>query len=230
MPEEESKEFKFPYVADVPIGYESQTTPQTIGETGGTTLPIQQVPLTGQKGNRGLPLGQFTELTVGAGDKIFRVTNLGQWMGATAYANAPYKVSMAGVLTCTGANVSGTIVATSGRIANWYITTNSITDDASEPAAKVSIHSTNSLIRLGPTTGNYITLDGANQRIRSSNYVSGALGAGFTLEPDLLETGNIRARGKITTSVFEYNSISAVSGDLLISMADKLAEDMSAAD
>jgi cytidylate kinase len=51
--------------------------------------------------------------------------------------------------------------------------------------------------------GNYINIDGANLRIRSSNYTSGYFGAGFTLEPNLLEVNNIVARGMIRTAVFQ---------------------------
>jgi len=84
-------------------------------------------------------------------------------------------------------------------------------------------------IRVGSTA--YIDIDGGNSRIRSSNYVSGAFGAGFTLEPDLLEVGNIAARGIIRTSVFQYDSISAHGGSRVLAHgADVLAADMSALD
>ena len=83
---------------------------------------------------------------------------------------------------------------------------------------------TNSEIKLGT-----ILIDGANTRIRSTNYVSGMAGAGFTLEPDLLEVGNIAARGIIRTAVFQKDIISAIGGNLAVLRADVLVTDMTVA-
>ena len=86
-------------------------------------------------------------------------------------------------------------------------------------------------LQVGLTAGDNIAIDGGNLRIRSSNYVSGALGAGFTLEPDLLEVGNISARGKFQTANFVTNNISAVSGDIVVVIgSDVLDTDMTALD
>jgi len=84
--------------------------------------------------------------------------------------------------------------------------------------------------KLKVGSGTYIDIDGGNARIRSSNYVSGVAGAGFTLEPDLLEVGNIAARGIFRTAVFQKDVVSAVGGNLIVLPADVLATDMSAAD
>jgi len=119
---------------------------------------------------------------------------------------------------------------TQQMLGGWFFTSTVLRSGATDAASNVLIDSANSLMRLGPTTGDYITMDGANLRIRSSNYVSGALGAGFTLEPDLLEVGNITARGLIRTAVFETVAISAVGGNLLVADADKLNADMTALD
>lgn len=76
-----------------------------------------------------------------------------------------------------------------------------------------------------------IIIDSANQRIRSSNYVAGPDGAGFTIQSDLVEAGDIRARGVLQTVVFRKDCISAISGDLLIvKNADVLDADMTALD
>lgn len=72
----------------------------------------------------------------------------------------------------------------------------------------------------------YVDIDGTAGRIRSSNYVSGAAGAGFTLEPNFLEVGNIACRGSIRTAVFQKDVVSAVGGNLVILPADVLATDM----
>ena len=83
-------------------------------------------------------------------------------------------------------------------------------------------------VKVGDST--YIDIDGVNARIRSSNYVSGVFGAGFTLEPDLLEVGNIAARGIIRTAVFQKDVVSAIGGNLAVLPADLLNATMSADD
>jgi len=159
--------------------------------------------------NAGVHLGSDG---IGIGNNVFTVD------GAT------------GALVATSATITGSVTATSGRIANWYINTNTISSGAVEATSNVLIDSANSLIRLGPSATDYLSLDGANKRIRSSNYASGPQGEGFTLEPELLEVGNIRARGKISTSVFEKDAISSVGGSVIVANADILDADMTSAD
>lgn len=86
----------------------------------------------------------------------------------------------------------------------------------------------NNIVTIGDTGGSYITLDGANERIRSSNYSTGV--SGFTLEPNLVEAQNIRARGVLQSAVFQKDVVSAVGGQLMVTNADILATDMTAAD
>ncbi len=174
--------------------------------------------------NNGTFRGALTASTIDIGGSdatSFHVdVNGNMWLGAATFATATFSVSSAGAM-----------IATSGTIAGWNITTTTLRSGASDAASNVLIDSANTLIRLGPTSGNYLNLDGANLRIRSSNYVSGFAGAGFTLEPDLLEVGNIAARGLIRSSVMEYNNISVHSGsDLIAQGGDVLNADMTAAD
>lgn len=120
---------------------------------------------------------------------------------------------------------------TQQRMAGWHFTDTLLRSGITDAASNVLIDSANSLIRLGPTTGDYLTADGANLRIRSSNYSSGAFGAGFTLEPDLLEVGNASIRGRIQMATFVASSISAVNGDIVVAVgSDTLNADMTAAD
>ena len=126
--------------------------------------------------------------------------------------------------------ITGTITATAGVIGGWIISATALADNAVAANANIYIDSANTLIRVGPTTGKYLTIDGANLRIRSSNYVAGMAGAGFTLEPDLLEVGNIAARGIMRTAVFQKDVISCVGGNLAVLPADVLATDMTALD
>lgn len=113
-------------------------------------------------------------------------------------------------------------------IAGWFFTSTVLRTGASDAASNVLIDSANSLMRLGPTTGNYITLDGANLRVRSSNYTTGV--SGFTIEPTLIEAENIVARGIMRGSTFMYDVISAVGGQVIIANSDTLASDMTALD
>lgn len=141
------------------------------------------------------------------------------WLGAATYASSIARISK-----------SGEILMASGTIGGWNLSTTVLRSGATDAASNVLIDSANSLLRLGPTSGEYITVDGANQRIRSSNYVSGASGAGFSLEPDLLEVGNIAARGILRSAVFQKGVISAVGGSIQIRPADTLDTDMTALD
>lgn len=67
--------------------------------------------------------------------------------------------------------------------------------------------------------------------IHSGNFVSGALGSGFKIQDSGdAEFQNVKIRGKITSSVFEKETINAVGGNLLVIDSDILDADMSALD
>lgn len=67
--------------------------------------------------------------------------------------------------------------------------------------------------------------------IQSGNFVSGALGAGFQIKDDGdAEFNNIRARGKLTATVFEKDTISVVGGSVLVMDGDILDADMTTSD
>lgn len=134
-------------------------------------------------------------------------------------------------LTAAGALNVSNIVATGGRIANWYINTNTLASDSTEAASNILIDSANSLLRLGPTSGNYITIDGANQRIRSSNFISGSQGAGFNIDSTRVDVGDLHARGSFSSATFEKGAVTAVGGTVFITKgSDVLASDMTALD
>ena len=158
------------------------------------------------------------------------------WIKSTNYAPKArgfYIDGPRGYIECrdlfsNNAIITGTITANSGRIANWYINTNTLSSGPDEATSNVLIDSANSLIRLGPTSGNYITVDGANQRIRSSNYLINV--RGFTIEPTLVEAENIVARGIMKGATFQYDVVSAVGGQVVVANSDVLASDMTALD
>ena len=87
---------------------------------------------------------------------------------------------------------------------------------------------------LGATTltsaSNSIIIDSANKKIESGNYSSGVAGSGFHLDENLLEVGNISARGLIRTALFQKSVISTVGGTLMVLDGDVLDVDMTALD
>lgn len=193
---------------------------------------INDVPITSDgttKSRRGFTYADKTKsIKVGAGDTLFASDLNGIWLGNALFASAPFRVSMTGALTATSATISGSITATSGTFGGWVLHASTLSSGAVEADSNVLIDSANSLIRLGPTSGVYITLDGANQRLRSSDYVAGA--SGFSISSALFETMNIVARGILKGATFAYDVISAVGGQLIISNADTLDADMTALD
>jgi hypothetical protein len=156
-------------------------------------------------------------------------TGNGSVMAGGNLQSPNYVDGVSGWLLDSDGRIKGVMIITNGgRIANWYINTNTIASGSTEAGSNVLIDSANSLIRLGPTSGNYIILDGANLRIRSSNYSAGV--AGFNIEPGLVEAENILARGSLRGATFKYDVISAVGGQLMVANADVIATDMTALD
>jgi len=160
-------------------------------------------------------------------------TNAGVHLGSDGLGigNNVFTVSAAGALVATSATITGSITATSGTIGGWTVNAASIADSSVEASANVLISSSSKIIRLGPTSGNYITIDGPNQRVRGSTYVSGTGGAGFTIEPSFIECGDLRARGTFSSVTFQKETIASVGGNLMVSKgSDILDIDMTAAD
>jgi hypothetical protein len=142
----------------------------------------------------------------------------GIWLGDEAFLSAPFSVDPAGVLH-----------AHSGTIGGWYLGTTEIKSEATSATADVVLDQSAGTLRIGDTDASYILIDGANKQVSTSDYVSGALGAGWGLTTAIAEFQNIRARGKLVSTVLEYNTVSVIGGNYLISHdADVLDEDMTA--
>jgi len=138
-----------------------------------------------------------------------------------------FVADVAGWMLDSNGNIYGVAILTrGGRIANWYINTNTISSGPTEASSNILLDSANSIIRLGPTSGNYITFDGANLRIQSSNYSADL--DGFTISPTLIEAQNIKARGLMQGVAFQYDVVSCVGGQLMVANADVLDADLSA--
>lgn len=132
--------------------------------------------------------------------------------------SAGWKIKGSGDAEFQNATINGSITATTGAIGGWNINSTTIYSDSNE----IILDSDNTNITVGAS--NPITIDGANTRIRSDNYVAGS--SGFTIESDLIEAGNLAARGILRTAVFQKDVISSVGGNLMVLDSDVLSEDM----
>ena len=108
--------------------------------------------------------------------------------------NYNFAVNHDGYLFAKQANISGKIISTDGYIQNKFL--------------------------IG-SNNNGIVIFGGNEKtesyIGSAQYSSGTFGYGWKLAQDgTAEFNNITARGKIQSSVFEYNKVSSVGGSLYI--------------
>lgn len=182
----------------------------TSGTIGGWTIAATTLTATNivlDSGNQKITAGTGNDIiALDAADATYRLA-----IGHATYASAPFRVSKAGVVT-----------ATSGTIGGWTLGATTLT------GTSIVLDAGNEKILVGGSSE--IDIDGANKRIRSSNYTSGFAGTGFSLSSDFLEVGNIAARGMIRTAVFQKDVISAVGGNLLILASDKLEDDMTALD
>ena len=176
--------------------------------------------LSGQIG--GFSIGA-TDLTTSAGGNTTIFSS-----GAIAFAAGPagaptVTITQTGVLNATGANINGTLTATTGIIGGWTINVTNLS------ATGIVLDSLNEAIRVGSSAP--ILIDGINKRIQSDNYVSGAFGSGFHLDSNLLEVGNIACRGMFRTAVFQKDIVNVIAGSFVVAPnGDTLDADMTASD
>ena len=118
---------------------------------------------------------------------------------------------------------------TQKMLAGWDFT------DTTLSSANISLVSgANPLITVGGNADWKIEIGGTagSEYIGSSTFTSGPLGQGWKIDSTTgrIEVQDIVARGKLSMAVFEYATISAVGGNLLVTESDVLAVDMTAAD
>lgn len=153
-----------------------------------------------------------TKLTAGSNSTTIELsTEEGIHLGATNFNDAPFRVTL-----------GGNLFSATGLIGGWTIS------DTTLSSQGMVFDSANRKIKVG--TASEIVIDGATKSIKSSNYVSGINGAGFSLDSNLLEVGNISARGLIRTAVFQKDVVSTVGGNLAVLPGDILDVDMTALD
>jgi len=118
---------------------------------------------------------------------------------------------------------------TQTMLAGW-----DFTDDTLSSANISFVSGANPLITVGNDADWKIEIGGTagSEYIGSSTFTSGPLGEGWQIDSTTgrAEFQDIVARGKITTAVYEYATLSAVGGHLIVSNADVLAVNMTALD
>ena len=151
--------------------------------------------------------GTYSTLSLGVGNTIIKINNSdGIYLGHANKISAPFSISMQGELK-----------STFGEIASWTIST----DKISAPANALVFDSTNKRIDVGTT----IRIDGLNERVESTNYASGVSGWRIDGNGDA-EFRNCVVRGQLHTSVFVKDQIHATNGQLLVTDAAVLLNDI----
>lgn len=143
------------------------------------------------------------------------------WAGAT-FANrdtAPFRYDQAGNVWASN------IIASGGTLAGWTISDTAITS----PSGSIVLDSSSNSILVAAAVGNsVIGIFGDTGVIESNNYSANV--SGFIVSANLIEAQNIKARGALQGVSFQYDVVSAVGGQLMVSNSDVIATDMTAAD
>ncbi|MCR8656925.1 prophage endopeptidase tail family protein [Paenibacillus endoradicis] len=72
-------------------------------------------------------LGNFIEIEIGVLNNVFKANQNGIHLGHQQFASSPFRVNMAGQLTASQANITGTIHATGGTFSGGIVATGTIT-------------------------------------------------------------------------------------------------------
>lgn len=160
---------------------------------------------------------------------------IGGWsMSSTTLVGGNVTLSSLGDITIgTGNDVA--------RLSSTDVTYRTWIGHATAASAPFSVTKTGLLYSIAGTIGGWtigsttlasanLTFNSSSSSIESGNYVSGVNGAGFHIDPNLLEVGNIAARGVFRSAVFQKDTVSTVGGNLLVIDGDVLDADMTALD
>lgn len=175
-----------------------------------------------------ITLGQTPDVVkISTEDATYRI-----WAGNIAPASAPFSVSKTGHLISSSATIAGWTIS-STQIYKVGIRLDSQQDQITVgPGEQIVLDGGSSTIAIGTgnqivmdgvnrtitvgSSGDKIVIDGANKYIKNSGYSESV--SGFIINADgSAEFGNVRVRGSISASVFEYGDIQATAGTLFIS-------------
>jgi hypothetical protein len=151
--------------------------------------------------------GTYSRISLGTSNNVIKINNSdGIYLGNAVKASAPFSVTMQGELK-----------STYGEIAGWVISSYALIS----PGSNLIFDSANKRINVGGT----VLIDGANERIESTNYASGVSGWRIDGNGDS-EFRNCVVRGRLHTSIFVKDQIHATNGQLLITDAASLLDDI----
>jgi hypothetical protein len=134
-------------------------------------------------------LGNFISIEIGTGNNVFKSDQTGIYLGNQVFANAPFRVNMAGQLTATQATITGTINATGGTFSGDITAYGTITGGTIVGSTLNGGTITGALIRTSESgyrvemssSGNLLGayMDNSNY-VRISPNISGSPGIDFT--------------------------------------------------
>lgn len=149
-------------------------------------------------------------LNLGTSNDIVKLSSVDAtyrlWVGHATAASAPFSVTKAGAIS-----------ATSGAIGGWTLAATTLT------ATSIVLDSGNQKITVGSGSPNLV-IDGANNQIGTSLFVSGQSGWRITGSGNA-EFNNIVARGEFRTAVFVKDEIHATGGTMIVLTASTLYAD-----
>ncbi len=215
------KEVPLEYLPDVPISTATKELAATSQPTGTTTQTstnaitqtiieriIEQPQIINQIVEvRDYPKNvELDDLKVGNQDLVIRATTRGLQVGDIEFDNSPFRVTMGGAVTCTN------LTSTGGTIAGWTINAAYLAKDTGTDATS-----------SGMAPSDYPFYAGATYANRSS--------APYRVTPTgAVNASNVVISGTLSSTVFQYNVQSVVSGPQVWTNADKLDVSMTAAD
>lgn len=141
------------------------------------------------------------------------------WAGNATPASAAFQVTEAGVVTASSINIGG-----ASTIAGWSIDSTRIYKLTTNVG--IVLDSSVPVIKVGDTAGTYIAIDGANQRIQSSNYSAGTIGSTWQTSTGNAEFNNVTIRGAIAVTTIQYGYVTAHGGtDWIVPATGVLRDD-----
>jgi len=176
---------------------------------------------------------------VGMSSAVTGADDVRFWAGHATPLSAPFYVTEAGVLTATSGTFGGSLIAGNIHIPDQDSTANSFHVDSTgdlwmgatetnKATAPVQI-SPAGVFKLGDLGSTYIELNGPNGTVGSSNFATG--NTGWQISNDgSAEFQNVEVRGTLHSSVFEYDVVSAIGGQIIVTNADKVGTTMTALD
>jgi hypothetical protein len=162
-------------------------------------------------------------LEVGSGSSFFKASSTGLQLGSETFLDSPFRVTAAGALTATGANITGAITATSLTLSGITIPKADLdaTVQTSLNDADSALQDSDTGVNLGLTGGSAGGISITSSTIESTNFSAGS--SGFQLKSDgSFETGDGTFRGAITATSLDVSSAtvtgtitaSNISGDI----------------